>query len=163
MSKKEGINFWPYAIITSIFAVMGMCVWTVNVAINNPVEEDYSYFLKYQAVNEDINDILVKEKAFNEKYNVVLSNKNFTIGQNSFELKVTDKEGTPIDVAKIKVGITRPHTSKEDQDLKFLSENNGVYKFEPFEIKDLGRWQIVSRVTVGEVEAFQKLEVNATN
>jgi predicted secreted Zn-dependent protease len=163
VSNKKA-NYWPHSIIASIFVVIGLCVWTVNVAINNPVEEDYSYFSKYQKVDEDINKILLKERAFNKKYSVVLSNNNFVIGQNSFELKVSNKEdNSSIDGAKVKVAITRPHTSKSDQDLKLLSDANGVYKFEPFEIKALGRWQIVSRVTVGELEAFQKLEVNATN
>ena len=150
--NSQKVNYWPYAIVLSIFFVIGLCVWTVKIAVEN------------QQVDENINDILLKEQAFNKKYSVVLSNKNFVVGQNSFELKVIDKnDNSAIDQAKVKVAITRPHTSKSDQDLKLLSEKNGVYKFEPFEIKDLGRWQIVSRVTIGELEAFQKLEVNATN
>ncbi len=163
MSNKK-LNYWPHAIVLSIFFVIGLCVWTVKVAIENPVEEDYSYFLKYQTVDAEINKILINEEAFNKKYNVLLSDNNFVIGQNSFELKVLNKEdNSTIDGAKVKVVLTRPHTSKENQDLKLLSDKNGVYKFEPFEIKNLGRWQIVSRVTVGDLEAFQKLEVNATN
>ncbi len=163
MSNKK-LNYWPHAIVLSIFFVIGLCVWTVRVAIENPVEEDYSYFLKYQTVDAEINKILINEEAFNKKYNVLLSDNNFVIGQNSFELKVLNKEdNSTIDGAKVKVVLTRPHTSKENQDLKLLSDKNGVYKFEPFEIKNLGRWQIVSRVTVGKLEAFQKLEVNATN
>ncbi len=83
MNKKEA-NYWPHAIVLSIFFVIGLCVWTVKVAIENPVEEDYSYFLKYQTVNAEINKILINEEAFNKKYDVVLANDNFIIGKNSF-------------------------------------------------------------------------------
>ena len=163
MSNKKS-NYWPHSIVLSIFAVIGMCAWTIKIAVENPVEEDYSYFSKYQTVDADINKIILKEQAFNEKYSVNVANDNFIIGENSIQLKVSKKEdNSSIEGAKVKLVVTRPHTSKSDQDLKLLSDNDGIYKFEPFEIKKLGRWQIVSRVTIGELEAFQKLEVNATN
>ncbi len=153
---------WPIGITLSILAVAGMCVWTVKVAQSAPVEYDNSFFDTYQNVDYNMNKMLTLQNEFNKKYSVNIERKDFIIGQNSVELKVTDKEENPINNAKIDVVITRPFTTRSDKKLKVISSKNGLYKFEPFEIKDLGRWQIQSKTTIDNLIAYNKLEVNAT-
>jgi hypothetical protein len=161
--SKQKVNFWPHFIVLSIFGVAGLCVWTVKIAVNNPVEMDSFYFDSYYNVDQDINNIILKQQAFDKKYHVTLPNKNFTIGTNSLTIKVDEiASGKGVDDANITVVITRPNTQRLDKKPKQLSSQDGVYSFEPFEIKNLGRWQIMSKVTIGELTTFKKLEVNAT-
>ena len=162
MSKPKA-NYWPHSIVLAISAVAGLCVWTVNIAVNNPVELDSFYFDSYQNVEENYNDIINKQKAFDAKYLVEIPKKDFTIGMNSLALSVKEIEGAKgIDDANISLVITRPDTQRFDKKPKLASVKNGLYTFENFDIQKLGRWQIMSKVTVGELTTFKQLEVNAT-
>jgi nitrogen fixation protein FixH len=161
--SKIGTKAWPIGITISIIAVAGLCVWTVKVAESVPVELDNTYFSSYRDLDMNANKIILEQQAFDKKYSVELPKKDFKIGQNEVEIKVTDKQNTPVKDAKIDVVITRPHTTATDQKLKLVEFKNGIFKFEPFEIKDLGRWQIQSKITIDKLTSYNKLEVNATN
>jgi len=162
MSKINPI-VWPVSIVIAIMAVAGMCVWTVKVAQSFPVEMDNSYFADYREVDENINEIIMKQRTFETKYNINIKQKDFTIGNNTIEMKITDKQNSAIDNAKVDIVITRPFTTKTDKKLVLTSNDNGIYKFEPFDVQELGRWQIQSRVSINDLVAYNKLEVNATN
>ena len=164
MSKvKQKANYWPHGIVLSIVGVFGLCVWTVKEAMQYPVELDSFYFDSYYNVNQDINNILLKQKAFDEAYVVDIPKGDLTIGTNTISVKITEKmAGLSVDDANISLLLTRPHTRKADKKPTLVSHKEGVYTFTPFEIKDLGRWQIMTKVTVGELVSFNKLEVNAT-
>ena len=159
---KISPKIWPIGITISIIAVAGMCVKTVRIAQSLPIEYDNTFFDTYQNVDTNMNEILILQNKFNKKYDVVLEKKDFIIGQNKIEVKIVDKKNNPIKNAEINVVITRPFTTREDQKLKILSSENGIYKFEPFEIKNLGRWQIQSKTKIDNLIAYNKLEVNAT-
>ena len=162
MSKAKS-NYWPHFIVGSIFGVAGLCVWTVKIAVNNPVEMDSFYFDTYYNVDQDINNIILKQQAFDKQYKVNLPKNNFVMGANTFALTVHEIESAKaINDANVTVVITRPDTQRLDKKPKLLSTENGIYTFEPFDIEKLGRWQIMSKVTIGELTTFKKLEVNAT-
>ena len=162
MSKINPI-VWPIGIIASIMTIAGACVWTIKIAQTLPVEMDNTYFAKYQDVDENMNDIIISQREFETKYNVSIEKKDFIIGNNSIEVKLTDKQNSAIDGATVDIVVTRPHTTATDKTLVAVSHENGVYKFEPFNVKELGRWQIQSRVSINDLVAYNKLEVNATN
>ncbi len=162
MSKINPI-VWPIGIIASIIAVAGACVWTVKIAQTLPVEMDNTYFASYQDVDMNINDIIMSQREFDTKYNINIEQKDFIIGNNSIEIELTDKQNSVIDGATVDIVVTRPHTTSTDKKLVATSHENGIYKFEPFEVKELGRWQIQSRVSINDLVAYNKLEVNATN
>ena len=160
---KEKANYWPHAIVASIIGVFGLCVWTVKEAMEYPVELDSFYFDSYYNVNQDINNIILKQKAFDEAYTVNVLKKGFVLGENTLSIKVEEKVANlAVDDANITVVVTRPDSGKFDKKPKLLSHENGVYIFEPFDVQKLGRWQIMSKVTIGELTSFDKLEVNAT-
>ena len=162
MSKPKA-NYWPHSIVLAIFGVAGLCVWTVKMAVNNPVELDSFYFDSYQNVEQNYNDIITKQKAFDAKYSVEIPKDNFTIGMNTLVLGVNEIESAKaIDDANISLVITRPDTQRFDKKPKLISVKNGLYTFENFDIQKLGRWQIMSKVTIGKLITFKKLEVNAT-
>jgi nitrogen fixation protein FixH len=162
MSKINPI-VWPIGIVLSIIGVAGLCVWTIKIAQSLPVEMDNTYFADYREVDENINEMIMKQRAFETKYNVEVAQKDFIIGKNSIEMKITDKQNSPVDNAKVDIVVTRPFTTSTDKKLTVTSQENGIYKFEPFEVKGIGRWQIQSRVSINDLVAYNKLEVNATN
>ncbi|NLU35296.1 MAG: hypothetical protein GXX07_10075, partial [Wolinella succinogenes] len=49
-------NFWPLGIFLVTMTVVGMIIWTVNLALKNPVELDNSYMSYYQQVDSNINE-----------------------------------------------------------------------------------------------------------
>ena len=161
MSNKA--NYWPHFIVASIFGVAGLCVWTVKIAVEHPVEMDSFYFDSYNNVDKDINNIILKQQAFDKKYMITLPSDNFTIGQNSLVISINEiASDKAISDANITVVITRPDTQRLDKKPKLLSVENGVYTFDNFDIQKLGRWQIMSKVTIEDLTSFKKIEVNAT-
>jgi nitrogen fixation protein FixH len=154
---------WPIGIVISIIAVAFMCIWTIKVAQSNPVQLDNTYFTSYQDLDMNANKIILEQQAFDKKYKIIIAQKDFIIGENSIEIKLTDKEQNAINNANIDVVITRPHTTATDKKLSVLSSKDGVYKMSHFEVKELGRWQIQSKVMIDNLTAYNKLEVNATN
>jgi len=163
MMSNNKANYWPHFIVASIFGVAGLCVWTVKIAVEHPVEMDSFYFDSYQNVDQDYNNIILQQQAFDKKYSVDIANNNFIIGMNSLTVSIKDLAGEKvISDANVTVVITRPDTQRLDKKPKVLSVDNGVYTFSNFDIQKLGRWQIMSKVTIGELTTFKKLEVNAT-
>jgi nitrogen fixation protein FixH len=72
------------------------------------------------------------------------------------------KDNKPVNDAKIMVRITRPYTKYQYKDLKVISKENGSYKLSSFNIDSIGRWQILAKVTVGDLTSFTKTDINAT-
>ena len=160
--KKNKALHWPIGIFLSIMALVVLSIWTIQKANENPVVLDDFYFGKYQDVEINYNKIQESQISFDKKYNISSNVKEFKIGENSFDLILTDKKGSPITTADVKVKITRPFTREQDIMLKVLSNDNGVYKLAPFEIKEIGRWQVLSKVSVGDDTSFSKTDINAT-
>ena len=162
MSKKKA-NYWPHAIVLAIFGVAGLCTWTVDMAVHNPVELDSFYFDSYQNVEQNYNKIMNSKKAFDKRYRVEIPRENFKIGSNSLTVAVKEiANNQAINDANITLVITRPDSRRFDKKPKLQSAKDGQYTFENFDIEKLGRWQIMTKVNVGELTTFKKLEVNAT-
>jgi hypothetical protein len=155
---------WPIGIILSIFGLIALSIWTIKQANIKPVVMDDYYFEDYRNVDADINTILLKQQAFDKKYNVSINKKTFTVGENTLVITLLEKEGnTPVSDANITVKITKPDTDKFDKMLKVTGYKNGQYKFETFQVEKIGRWQIMTKiVTPDDLASFSKTEVNAT-
>ncbi len=154
--EKKEINFWPYAIVGMILTVVMLSAWTIKVALKNPVQLDNSYMMKYQDVDENINEILAKQRQFRSKYDVALNGNQFTVGSNRVTVEIFDKKGVPVEGAKIAALVTRPDTTEFDVELKNFSLKGGKYLSEEFNISRSGRWNIVVRVNIGKDEGFEK-------
>jgi len=165
VEKKSNKNYWPHFIIASIIFIVISCVVTVAIAVNTPHDMDNSYMQKYQFVDENINEILLKQREFDKKFIVSNEKKSFKIGKNLFDIKIVDKEGNVINNAKIELLMTRPHTSKMDRKLKPIKNENGKYLFEFKDLKkeNLGRWQIKSKITIDKYIGFYDKEISVTN
>ena len=154
-------NYWPHAIVLMILGCIAACVWTVKIALNNPVEMDTFYMEKYQKVDENINQIMELQERFNAKFDLAYSTEKFQMGQNSITLRLSDKEGKAINDATMFIMLSRPDSNKENQKLTPTHVENGNYTYGPFEITKPGRWQILSKIEVGEFKGYHKNEAYA--
>ncbi|BAF70717.1 FixH family protein [Nitratiruptor sp. SB155-2] len=137
-------NYWPHFIIALVVFAITLGVWTVKTAIDNPVELDESFMMKYQDVDKNYYKIEAMKKAFHKKYDVVLVTQKLSYPNAIFEFKILDKSGSPVSDAKVTVLFTRPETSKFDKKTSAIYRN-GEYITEvqlPLE----GRWNIELKI-----------------
>lgn len=160
-SVKSERNYWPHAVIGMIVGCIVACGWTIKIALDNPVEMDTFYMEKYQKVDQNINEIMELQDKFNAKFNLSYSTEKFEIGQNSMTLKLMDKNGQAISNADVTIMLSRPDTNKENKQLRATHVENGNYTFGPFEINKPGRWQILSKIEIGEFKGYHKNEAYA--
>lgn len=158
---KTERNYYPHAIVGMILGIIVACGWTIKIAMDNPVEMDTFYMEKYQKVDHTINEIIELQEKFNAKFDLAYSTEKFQMGQNSITLRLSDKEGKAINDATMFIMLSRPDSNKENQKLTPTHVENGNYTFGPFEITKPGRWQILSKIEVGEFKAYHKNEAYA--
>lgn len=145
-----------------ILATVVACAWTIKIALDNPVEMDTFYMEKYQKVDQNINEIMELQEKFNAKYDLRYSTESFVMGKNSFSIKLLDKEnGKEIENAKVTLLLSRPETNKDNKEMKPSKIENGNYIFDVIEILKPGRWQILTKIEIGEFKGYSKYEVYA--
>jgi len=149
-SNKKEMNYWPYAIVGMILTVVILGIWTIKVAINNPVQLDKSYMMSYHEVDDNINEIMAKQKLFDSKYEIDLSSNNLQIGKNRVVINLISKDGKIVKNLEIVAVITRPTTTQYDINLNKFQFDGKSYISEEFELKNGGRWNIEVRVKIGE-------------
>ncbi|MDD3343374.1 MAG: FixH family protein [Sulfurospirillaceae bacterium] len=159
--KKVERNYWPHAVIGMILSVVVAGAYTINLAIKNPVEMDTYYMEKYQKVDQNINEILALQAKFDAKFDVHYSTKTFVLGKNSISINVTDKNGNAVENAAVTLLLSRPETNKNNLEMKPSQAAHGSYTFDALEIAKPGRWQILTKIIVGEFQGYQKYEVYA--
>ncbi|AOO66141.1 FixH domain-containing protein [Sulfurospirillum halorespirans DSM 13726] len=137
------------------------CGFTIKIAMDNPVEMDTFYMAKYQQVDHSINTILELQEKFNAKFDLAYSTEKFEMGQNSITIRLSDKSGQPVNDANVMMMLSRPDSNKENKEMKPSLVENGNYTFGPFEINKPGRWQILSKIDVGEFKGYHKNEAYA--
>ena len=154
-------SFYPYVVVGMIIGCVIACGYTVKIATDNPVEMDTYYMEKYQKVENNFNEIMELQGKFDAKFNLAYSTEKFQIGQNSITLTLSDKSGEPVNNAHVTMLLSRPDSNKENQEFTLTKAENGHYTFGPFEITKPGRWQILSKIDVGEYKGFHKTEAYA--
>lgn len=158
---KSEHTYYPHVVVGMIIGCVIACAYTVKIAIDNPVEMDTFYMEKYQKVDSSINTILELQEKFNAKFDLAYSTEKFEMGQNSITLKLTDKSGQPVNDAGMTMMLSRPDSNKENKQLSPSKVENGNYTFGPFEITKPGRWQILSKIELGEFKGYHKNEAYA--
>ena len=157
-TQKAERNYWPHTIIAMIVACIIACGWTIKIALDNPVEMDTFYMEKYQKVDQNINEIIELQTKFDAAFDLSYSTEQFVMGQNTMTLKLTDKSGKVVNNANITMMLSRPETNKDNKQMKPTKVENGLYTFGPFDIQKPGRWQILSKIEMGEFKGYHKSE-----
>ncbi len=161
---KQEKNYWPHAIVIVLIFMVFACAMVVKIAMDNPVQMDSFYLEKYQTVNEDINSILEKQKNFEENFSIKYKTEKFTIGKsNTFKMSIENiKNQSLVKNAEIKLVLSRPDTNEFNQEFSLKSATNGVFIFDGIEVNKPGRWQILTKIKIGDKSSYNKYEVYAS-
>lgn len=159
MKKEKNYYLIGLLIFGAIF-ISGL-VYMIRIAIQNPVEMDSSHMMTYRDLDKNYNQIAADSKRFDEKYNVSFSKIILQQGvPSSLELNITDKLGKAVD-ANISALITRPDTSKYDIKITDFNKSVASFSSKPFSVALAGRWKIVCKVQIGELQKFIDFETFA--
>ncbi len=151
-------NYWPHFIIGLVFFAIALGVWTVKTAIDNPVELDDTYMMKYQDVDQKIYDIMKMKKEFTKKYTLIPLTKKLDYPEATFTFKIVRKDGKPLQNAKALVLFTRPDTSKYDIK-KYAMYNDGVYSVQ-VRLPLPGRWNVLLKIDENNLTLYEKYRLS---
>jgi nitrogen fixation protein FixH len=140
--------------------VFGFCVATIVITQQRPVEKSDTYMMDYNYADMQANQLIQAEIDFNRKYKIAYVTEFLAQENATIKYQVTDLDGNMVNDAKIKMVITRPNNHKHDQEFNNPSVENGVYSFSNFTLAQAGRWDIMAKVTVGEVERFYNVKAD---
>lgn len=177
MSDKNKKSFWPYGILLSILAIIAACIVTVYVSLDYPVHIDDFYFDKYQNVENNYNEIQIKQANFEKNVKIDLKNVAVYIDGNlavnghfhqknlsaAREIIVNKNVSLVFDVnssLKAEVVLTRPQTGEFDRNLTYDVSKNGKFIINNFSVNQTGRWIIKMKLydSFGGV-GFYQLEI----
>ena len=159
MNLSNGM-IWPYAIGTSILLVFGFCVTTIVVTSTMPVEKSDAYMMYYQEADFNANKLIEARIAFDKKYKIEYVTDGISCENTVLKYKLTDLDSNPISDAKIMAVITRPNNHKDDQELVNPTIENGVYTFSSVKLAHKGRWDVMAKVNVGELQRFYNVKAD---
>lgn len=159
MNKDAGRK-WPIIIALSIVGVIGLSVWTVKTAINNPVDMSDYGMQGYHDYDANANDIITAKIAFDKKFTVTFVTPQIEEKGTVIEYKITDKAGNPVNDASFDVILTRPDTTKFDLNLTSPEVHEGDYRFGAVDLPKPGRWDIMAKIKVGPEQRYYNLKAD---
>lgn len=155
--KTAEKNYWPHAIVAMILFVVILGIWTIKTAIDFPVQEDNSFMMGYHELDSNVNDVLLKQAQFLKKYKIEYLPEPLTVGKNSIQIAVKEKEGASVRDANVTLLVTRPETRKYDQTVQLERQGN-YYSVDNIELPIAGRWNLLFRVGVENLAAFKTVK-----
>ncbi len=159
MFKNPGTK-WPIIIALSIIGIIGACVWTIKVALNNPVEMSNYGMQNYHQYDSNVNQIIAEKIAFDQNYTIEFLTPQITEKASILEYKVSDKSGNAVNDAKLEVILTRPDIKEFDKNLSNPVVFEGKYTFPSVDLPKAGRWDIMAKISVGNLQRYYNLKVD---
>jgi hypothetical protein len=151
---------WPFIITGMILGLIALCVWTIIVTNEDPVEESHLYMTYYQKADKDANLIIKDRILFNKNFDVSYISKKLKPQDTVIQYKITHKDGMPIDDAKVKIILTRPTTNRFNIDLNQPSSvKNGIYTFNT-KLSGPGRWNVMAQIRIGRYERYLNIKTD---
>jgi hypothetical protein len=143
---SKNMNFWPYVIVIMLILSTIASVWTIDIAIKNPVQDANILLDNYHKVDKNINEILISNIEFNKKYELSYTSSKFEDSTLNLKIKVLEIESSLHKTENIdfKVLLTRPETQKFDKFLELdrLDKQTDEFIFKEENIQREGRWII---------------------
>jgi len=177
MERNKEKTYWPHMILGFLFLAITLSYWTVKAASSLPVQETNDYMMKYQQADININEITMSKIAFDKEYTIELEDFQTMVmtdnihsnrpqpdlvvledGVNRFKYKVSKKDGSTIDNAKVAFLLTRPHSARDDQMIEKISFKDGYYITPDVAIKKAGRYTLQLRATIGDKTGYSSIE-----
>lgn len=162
MFKNPGTK-WPIIIALSIVGIIGACVVTIKVALNNPVQMSDYGMQNYHSYDANVNDIINAKIAFDQKYSLAFLTSQIHEKGTVIEYRVTDKAGNGVNDAKVEVVLTRPDNTNFDINLSQPSVSEGKYTFKAVDLPKVGRWDILAKISVGNDQRYYNLKADTRN
>lgn len=162
MSLNSG-KLWPYAISASIALIVCAGIATIVIASASPIQKSDTYMMDYHEADNTANEIIEAAIAFDKKYKIEYLNKGLLTDEATIKYRVTDRDSNPVDNAKIKVLITRQTTHKYDQELTNPTVKDGIYTFKIASIKEIGRWDMMAKISINNLQKFYNIKVDTRN
>jgi hypothetical protein len=159
MSKSKAMR-WPYGIALSFVLIIALIVGTIIVASDNAVEPSDLYMSDYHHVDENINELIRKKIAFDQKYEIRYLNEGIKNENMVLAYQINNRDGSSVNDAVLKVKVTRPNTHAFNLELKDPQIVEGRYTFAPINLPKEGRWNLMAYVKVGENERYYNLKAD---
>ena len=154
-------KLWPYAISIAILTFFGAIVFSITFIVKEaPVQKSNTYMMGYHHADLGANEIIQARIDFNKEYKVTYITESLAQEGSTLKYKVTDLDGNSVDNANIVVVITRPEHHSYNQELVSPSIENGIYSFSNFTLAKPGRWDIMAKVQVGELQRFYNVKAD---
>lgn len=158
---------YPFIIIASIIFMFIACIYTVYLSFDYPVDEDESYFRKYQDVENNFTQIKNNEREFLQYFKINIKGEkeklNITkrpallIKNNEIIFYVKELKDLKASDLKTRAKLTRPHTKHEDKAVAIKYKDN-TFIADLGELKD-GRWTLLISFNINNLNKFYKLEL----
>jgi nitrogen fixation protein FixH len=147
-----GIILLATVFLTGLFVAL-------NISFSTPIEMADDYQMGYQELEKKYDDIMNKQKLFDEKYeSSVESDTEFAMHGNSVAVRVVDKSGRSVDNANVTAYITRPDTTKLNINLPKFRYEHGRYASSAFDLPKEGRWLVCVKVQIGDTVKYINFE-----
>ena len=154
---------WPYSIAASIIFIFGACVATIVVATKLPVEKSDTYMMGYHEADNSANELISARIEFDKKYKIAYITDGMDLDNSSIKYKVTDLDSNAVDNAKVEVVLTRPNSRQHDQELTNPTVQDGIYTFDSINLELKGRWDVMARVSVGDLQRYYNVKTDTRN
>ncbi|MFA6138802.1 MAG: FixH family protein [Sulfurimonas sp.] len=159
MNKNSG-KIWPYAISISIALIFGAAVATVVIATSSPVEKSDAYMMDYHEADAKANELIEARIAFDKKYKIEYITDSLNCNGSVVKYKVSDLNSNKVSDANITVVVTRPDSHQFDRELSNPTIENGVYSFDSINLEKEGRWDIMAKVSVGDLQRYYNVKAD---
>jgi len=159
-NKKSNGRVWPYIIGGSITLVFGFCVATIVVTSKADIQFSDAYMTYYQDADANANELIKARIAFDEKYTIEYVGDGIQEKGAVVKYRLTDLNKNPINNAKLLLAISRPETSKFNQNLESAEVENGIYTFTNLAFPKVGVWNLIAKVSVGKDYRFYNLKAD---
>jgi len=164
MSKQPDGKIWPYAIVGSIILILFAAIATVVIAVKHPVEMSDLDMQDYHHYDANANDIIAAKIYFDRKYDLTYHSHSFQQDKAVVAYQLVDKKGNAVNDAKMNIMVTRPDNHNTDLPFeKPTSIKDGIYTFNVGALPLAGRWNVLTRIRVGEAERYFNLKVDTRN
>ncbi|MFA6192841.1 MAG: FixH family protein [Sulfurimonas sp.] len=158
--KKNSGKIWPYAISTAIALVVAAGVATVVISIKTPVENSDAFMMNYHEADAKANDLIEARIAFDKKYKIQYIADSLDCNGCVIKYKVSDLNSKQVSDANITVVLTRPDGHKYDKELNNPTIENGIYSFDSVKLEKEGRWDIMAKVSVGDLQRYYNVKAD---
>ncbi len=162
-------NAWPLGIAAFFGFMCCMIVLTVYISQKYKPDDDNAYFSTRQAVDKDINDILIAQRELESKYRFFILDGESAIpltrqanrkspplrfsGDFRLRFKMSDLENADIKAQNARIYITRFADSSADKDIGEIFYN-GAFLESPQITLNKGDWKLLVEFMVDDKRAY---------